>query len=266
MKVLVFQADHREPLEKFDCEWLLHPFLRKDDKFRVINCLKETPRIALPRYDFYVITGSRFQAGEDLPWIHYLLRQVNRILKSEKPLLGICFGHQLLGRALGAEVIENSKGVEVGTVKMELTKAGKQDPLFAKVPKRFKAFQYHYFDVKGISKIKGAELLASNEHTRVQAFRYKNAWGVQFHPETDLTRARKAIKYRQEMSYDRSLDYDTIYKKLEKVPAGHQIMRNFYQIATQSWFEENLLKILELPVLTAKQGKRLIEGVIKKVF
>ncbi|MBI2551903.1 type 1 glutamine amidotransferase [Candidatus Uhrbacteria bacterium] len=229
MRVLVFQADDREPLEQFRCEWLVHPFLRKEDRFEVVHCLRETPKINLEEYDFFVITGSKFQAGENLPWIHYLLDQVKVILELEKPLLGICFGHQLLARALGAAVVENVKGIEAGTVAVELTSEGKAGRLFAGVPKKFQVFAYHYFEVKNFSGIEDVAVLAGNAHSKIQAFRYKDqAWGVQFHPEINLTRARKIISYRKEASDDRSVDYDALYKKLKRLPAGERIMKNFY--------------------------------------
>ena len=266
MKVLVFQADDRDPLEQFRCQWLVHPFLRKADRFEVVYCLRETPKINLEEYDFFVITGSKFQAGEDLPWIHYLLEQVKTILELKKPLLGICFGHQLLARALGAEVVENLKGIEAGTTTVELTREGKAGRLFTGASKKFRVFAYHYYEVKNFSGIADVAVLAGNAHSKVQAFRYKNfAWGVQFHPEVNFERARKVIKYRKETSDDRSIDFDGVAKRLRRMPAGEQIMKNFYRIASESWFEEQWARMLKLPKFTYSQSKKLVNELLKRV-
>ncbi|MBI4135500.1 type 1 glutamine amidotransferase [Candidatus Uhrbacteria bacterium] len=231
MRVLVFQADEREPLENFPCQWLVHPFLGKDDGFRIVNCLKETPKLNLKEYDFFVITGSKFQAGEDLPWINYLLDQTKAILELEKPILGICFGHQLLARALGTEVVENPKGIEVGTITAELTREGEADRLLAGVSKKFRVFTYHYYEVKNFSDIADVTVLAENAHSKMQAFRYRDhAWGVQFHPETSFERACKVVEYRKKFSEDRSINYDAIRKGLRQMPAGQRIMKNFFSL------------------------------------
>lgn len=266
MRVLVFQADDRDPLEQFRCQWLVYPFLHKEDRFEVVHCLRETPKINLEEYDFFVITGSRFQAGEDLPWIHYLLEQTARIFELKRPILGICFGHQLLARALGAQVVENSKGVEAGIVTVELTREGKAGRLFAGVSKKFRVFAYHYFEVKSLAGIDGAVVLAGNAHSKIQAFRYKDfAWGVQFHPEVDLKRARKIIRYREETSDDRTLDFKALAKNLKRMPAGERIMKNFYRIATQSWFAEQWARMLKFPKFTYGQSKKLVGELLKKV-
>ena len=62
---------------------------------------------------------------------------------TESPMLGICFGHQLLAMALGGKVIRNPLGWEVGTCKVRLTHAGKHDRLFSGLPDEFSVMQSH---------------------------------------------------------------------------------------------------------------------------
>src|SRR4051812_8272904 len=75
-----------------------------------------------------LVTGSPLSVTEKAPWMLELGRE---LLKAGVPVLGVCFGHQLLAQVAGGEVIVNPRGREIGTVRVKLTQAGKRDPLFA---------------------------------------------------------------------------------------------------------------------------------------
>ena len=64
--------------------------------------------------DGWLITGSRFSAYEDQPWIHTLKALICDIAKTDKPLIGICFGHQVIAEALGGKVEKSYKGWGLG--------------------------------------------------------------------------------------------------------------------------------------------------------
>lgn len=64
--------------------------------------------------DGYLTTGSRFSVYDPLPWIEALEAFVIKLWEAKKPLVGICFGHQLIARALGGEVERSEKGWGVG--------------------------------------------------------------------------------------------------------------------------------------------------------
>lgn len=69
---------------------------------------------AIDECDAYLTTGSRFSVYDPLPWIEALEGFVVRLWEGRKPLVGICFGHQLIARALGGEVERSEKGWGVG--------------------------------------------------------------------------------------------------------------------------------------------------------
>jgi GMP synthase (glutamine-hydrolysing) len=135
-----------------------------------------------------VVTGSYASVTERAPWMlslgETLLEAAERV-----PVLGVCFGHQLLASALGGGVERNPRGPEVGTHEVSLTPAGHEDPLLAGLPARLAVQQFHEDHVAAVPP--GAILLASGAHSPVQAFAHgPRLRAVQFHPEFDAARTR----------------------------------------------------------------------------
>ncbi|KAI8970562.1 class I glutamine amidotransferase-like protein [Trametes punicea] len=80
------------------------------------------------QYDAVLLTGSAASAYENLEWINRLIDYV-RFLAKEKPhirLIGICFGHQIIARALGGECVPNGGKWEVGVTEIDLTDIGQK--------------------------------------------------------------------------------------------------------------------------------------------
>jgi GMP synthase (glutamine-hydrolysing) len=132
-----------------------------------------------------VMSGSSASMTEIEPWIDRLSGYVRALAERGVPALGVCFGHQLLAQSLGGRVEKHPAGREVGTVSLELTSAGREDPLFDGVPTPFIANATHRDHVRHLPP--GATVLAHNELVPVQAFAVGgNMRGVQFHPEYTL--------------------------------------------------------------------------------
>jgi len=132
---------------------------------------------SLDRYAAVFMFGGPMCALDcHLPAIRRELDWMPTVLAAQKPFVGICLGAQILARVLGARVWPHPEGrVEIGYTPIEPTKEGA-----ALFDAPMKVFQWHRdgFDLPA-----GADLLATNEHFPQQAFRFGNAYGVQFHPE-----------------------------------------------------------------------------------
>jgi GMP synthase (glutamine-hydrolysing) len=137
-------------------------------------------------YDAAVVTGSKSSVYWDDPWIDALVDWVERAA-DRLPVLGVCYGHQLLATALGGRV-EAMDDVELGY--REVHRRG-DDPLLAGVDSPFVAFETHSDRVVDLPP--GATLLAENDRG-VQAFRRGDCWGVQFHPEYDRSSAETVTR------------------------------------------------------------------------
>lgn len=82
---------------------------------------------SLRSLDAVLVSGSRYNAFDDDPWILKLLDFVKNILDQDLlPLLGVCFGHQIIARAMGASVGRSNNGWEVSVTPVDLTECGQE--------------------------------------------------------------------------------------------------------------------------------------------
>lgn len=128
-----------------------------------------------------IVLGGAMGANDEEA--HPFLRRVKGFialcLEKEVPFLGICLGGQLLADVAGGKVSSRTCG-ELGTLPLQLTGAGKLDPLFVGLSSPFYSFQWHNDSFTAPA---GAVHLASSPVCPCQAFRCGRAYGLQFHPE-----------------------------------------------------------------------------------
>lgn len=174
--------------------WFLRALEPLGLECRVVNVAAEAPPEARGAVGI-LLTGSLASAYADEPWILRLSDWVRAAAPLGVPMLGVCFGHQLLARALGGRARRNPAGREVGTPAVRLTPKGAEDWLFEGVPERFPAQLTHDDDVEVLPP--GAVRLAFNDHTPVQAFGLgDHLRGVQFHPEIDAAIMEAIVGYK----------------------------------------------------------------------
>jgi GMP synthase (glutamine-hydrolysing) len=143
-------------------------------------------------YDAVLVLGGAVHADQDdcHPWLAAERSLLRDLLAAETPLLGLCLGAQMLAAAAGATPRRAARP-EIGWHNVELTAAGREDPLLAPLAPGFEAFQWHSYECPLPP---GATPLASSE-VCLQAFRAgPAAWGLQFHPEVSAADARHWIQ------------------------------------------------------------------------
>jgi len=149
--------------------------------------------------DAVVITGSRASVYWDEPWIDPLIDYVGAAAERDVPILGVCFGHQVLAEALGGRA-DGMGEFEIG---YRTVRRRGSDPLFEGVDDEFTVFTTHGDAVVELPP--GAALLAENDYG-VHAFRKGDAWGVQFHPEYDTRTARRVSDGKRDRLGDDRVD------------------------------------------------------------
>ncbi len=120
-----------------------------------------------------------------------LSNDIIRRFGSRVPMLGVCLGHQCIGHVFGANVIVNYRMMHG---KVSLIKHNGKD-LFEGMPNPFEATRYHSLVIERQSLPECLELTAETEEGEVMGVRHKQfpVWGVQFHPESILTRNGRQI-------------------------------------------------------------------------
>ncbi|MBD3267847.1 hypothetical protein GF373_14360 [bacterium] len=177
-------------------------------------------------YDRVVIAGALESAYDTDPWIARLMEQIQHWAKQEIPMLGICFGHQLIAQALGGRVEKNPLGWELGSCKISLTQEGREDYLFKTCPPTFYGMQSHQDAVMELPP--KAELLAQGPGCDIQAFRLgARIRGIQFHPEFSVAAMREILLFFRGIFEENRLDIDRILTNLAPCHVSVKTLQNF---------------------------------------
>jgi GMP synthase (glutamine-hydrolysing) len=178
----------------------------------------------------FVITGSSSSVTERTPWMLRSEEYVRSIVAAEVPLLGICFGHQLVAQALGGLVAKNPLGRELGTVTLERLPGAEGDALFSELPRSFVVNASHVDSVVRLPET--AKVLAKTELEAIAAFALGEhaggtTWGVQFHPEFDGEVVRGYVRARSPAMKREGLDPERALVNAADAPHGREVLRNF---------------------------------------
>ena len=125
---------------------------------------------------------------KDYSWLIEEKKKIKEfVVELKKPYLGFCLGCQLLGEAVGGNVIK-SKYPEIGMLNINFSQNKKSDLLFSEFPEKITSLQWHSYEVQNLENNKNITLLASSPETKYQIFKYQeHAYGIQFHIEVKDT-------------------------------------------------------------------------------
>ncbi|MCR8723064.1 type 1 glutamine amidotransferase [Frigidibacter sp. ROC022] len=135
--------------------------------------------------DGWLLSGSKHGAYEDLPFIKPLEDFIRRAYKARVPMVGICFGHQIMAQALGGKVAKFEGGWAIGRQSYDFDGLGTvalnawhQDQIIEPPP--------------------GARVIARNDFCAYPALAYEGpALSVQPHPEFDNPTLADLVRFRR---------------------------------------------------------------------
>lgn len=199
MHIGILQTDH--VLDQFQGEFGNYPSMfqdllrsvREDLTFTVYDVQTAIPSEIV--CDAYLITGSRHSVYDDFPWIQALVDYLKEVLASEKKILGICFGHQLMAHYFGGCVGPADAGWAVGVHTSDITREPKW---MGEAPAQVNLVSSHKDQVKTLPE--GAEVYATNDFCPIAGFTLgEQIWTIQGHPEFAPEYSRALMNYRREI-------------------------------------------------------------------
>ena len=174
--------------------------------------------------DGVVITGSPAMVSHRHDWSEKAAEWLVGAYEAEKPMLGVCYGHQLIAHALGGRVGPNPHGRRMGTLAVEILDAS--DPLLGPfVPRQF--FQATHVEAVLEPPPRAVVIARANGDPHHGLYFGKLAWGLQFHPEFDVEIMDCYIRARASVLEGEGIHTDALLKTLQATPSGPRVLRRF---------------------------------------
>lgn len=187
-------------------------------------------------FDAIVAMGGPMSVNDEVehPWLREEKRLIASAAQDGVPVWGACLGVQLLASSLGAKVYAGSEP-EVGLLPVTLTDDGRTDPVLGILPFEVITLQWHgdTFDLPD-----DATLLASSAAYPNQAFRVRNAYGVQFHLEVTPAMADEWSRVPAYRAYaDRVLGPGSLPQLLEEFEGRASELMDHGRRMFEAWFD-----------------------------
>jgi GMP synthase (glutamine-hydrolysing) len=187
-------------------------------------------------FDAIVAMGGPMSVNDEdeHPWLRDEKRLIAAAVEGGVPVWGACLGVQLLASALGAKVYSGSEP-EVGLLPVSLTEDGRTDSVLGSLPSEVITLQWHgdTFDLPV-----GATLLASSPAYPNQAFRVRNAYGVQFHLEVTPAMADEWSRVPAYRGYaDRVLGPGSLPRLLDEFEVRASELMDHGRRLFEAWFD-----------------------------
>ncbi|MEE9503010.1 MAG: type 1 glutamine amidotransferase [Candidatus Aminicenantaceae bacterium] len=174
-----------------------------------------------------ILTGSESSILEREQWVNEEIELTLEAIERTIPVLGSCWGHQLLAVALaGPAYVQRSECPEIGWIPVRVT----EDNTLMGQKGQVYVFSSHFDEVVGLGD--DFRVFASSEKCQVHAFQWgiNPVWGIQSHPEMSIPDAQHYLRENVSSRYEHE-SLDLYRRALDSTPKDtgmiHEVMRNF---------------------------------------
>lgn len=201
---------------------------------RYVNAISENlDATILENIDHVMLGGSGefflgAGAGEST-WLSKVYNLIDEIYRRNIPILGICFGHQILLKHAGAEIKNIPEMRETGTFLERLNDASRTDELFKHMPAQFDAILAHQetpIDLPPHVQVLGSSDRVEASVVRIGAHR---AWGVMFHPDMNLSSVRERFAMFPHYA-ENAEKFVQALESFRDAPIAQNVIANFLRI------------------------------------
>jgi len=179
---------------------------------------------ALDQVSHLLVGGSEVSLCEPAEWMHAAADLTRQAAARGLPILGNCFGHQLIAWSLSGErYVRRAPNPEIGWVDVEIVE---EDELLDGLPGTWRAFAFHFDEVCDLPR--PWQTLARNADCAFQAIRYgdRPIWGIQPHPEIGPEEGRRLLEMAAPFVSEAAPEYaPRLARALEQEPRDDAVTR-----------------------------------------
>jgi len=180
-----------------------------------------------------IITGSASMVTQELDWSEKTIEWLRQFLHMSIPILGVCYGHQLLARLLGGNVDWNPLGREIGQTNVQLNQHAKHDDLFKDlINNNIRNPDFYATHLQSVVQLpRDVTLLGITNLDPYHCFRYKShIWGLQFHPEFTSAIISEYIHARSDEMASEGIDPNVKLSEINSRTFGNELLIKFKDI------------------------------------